>query len=118
MNTTTPTVAHPDRQHDQWVGHPLTLQGSLNEGDVRKGEFSMSKFLDTHRWFTEYGKAYNSKKFILNMSTTHAEDLCTFASYGAYLTGPNKIFYLHGHFKSKVWKGVEIKFSLSALKIS
>ena len=38
MNTATPTVAHPDRQHDQWEGHPLTLRGSLNEGDVRKGE--------------------------------------------------------------------------------
>ena len=107
MNTVTPTVAHPDRQHDQWEGHPLTLQGSLNEGDVRKGEFTMSKFLDQNRWFTEYGKVYNAKQFILNMSTTHAEDLCNFASYDAYLTGSNKIFYLHEHFKSKVWKDVE-----------
>ena len=107
MNTVTPTVAHPDRQHDQWEGHPLTLQGSLNEGDVRKGEFTMSKFLNQNRWFTEYGKVYNAKQFILNMSTTHAEDLCNFASYDAYLTGSNKIFYLHEHFKSKVWKDVE-----------
>ena len=107
MNTTTPTVAHPDRHHDQWVGHPLTLQGSLNEGDVRKGEFAMSKYLETHRWFSEHGKAYNSKQFVLNMPTTHAEDLCNFASYDAYLTGSNKIFYLHEHFKSIVWKDVE-----------
>ena len=62
----------------------------------------MSKFLNQNRWFTEYGKAYNAKQFILNMSTTHAEDLCNFASYDAYLTGSNKIFYLHAHFKSKV----------------
>ena len=34
MNTVTPTVAHPDCKHDQWEGHPLTLQGSLDEGDV------------------------------------------------------------------------------------
>ena len=43
MNTVTPTVAQPNRQHNQWEGHPLTLTGSLNEGDVRKGEFTMSK---------------------------------------------------------------------------
>ena len=41
------------------------------------------------------------------MSTTHAEDLCNFASYDAYLTGSNKIFYLHEHYKSAVWKDVE-----------
>ena len=41
------------------------------------------------------------------MSTTHAEDLCNFAFYDAHLTGSNKIFYLHEHFKSKVWKDVE-----------
>ena len=40
MNTATPTVAQPNRQHNQWEGHPLTLTGSLNEGDVRKGEFT------------------------------------------------------------------------------
>ena len=40
------------------------------------------------------------------MSTTHAEDLCNFASYDAYLTGSNKIFYLHEHFKAKIWMEV------------
>ena len=55
----------------------------------------MSKFLNHHRWYTEYGKVYNSKQFVLNLSTTHAEDLCSYASYDAYLTGLNKIFYLH-----------------------
>ena len=61
----------------QWEGHPLTLTGSLNEGDVRKGEFAMSNCLNHHRWFTEYGKVYNAKQFMLNLSTTHAEDLST-----------------------------------------
>ena len=107
MNTVTPTVAQPNRQHNQWEGHPLTLTGSLNEGDVRKGEFTMSKFLNQNRWFTEYGKVYNAKQFMLNLSTTHAEDLCNFASYDAYLTGSNKVFYLHEHYKSKVWNDVE-----------
>ena len=67
----------------------------------------MSKFLDHHRWFHEYGEAYNAKQFMLNLSTTHAEDLCSYASYDAYLTGSNKIFYLHELLKSKVWKDVE-----------
>ena len=67
----------------------------------------MSKYLETHRWFSEHGKAYNSKQFVLNLSTTHAEDLCKYASYDAYLTGPTKIVYLHEHFKSVVWKDVE-----------
>jgi hypothetical protein len=44
---------------------------------------------------------------MLNLSTTHAEDLCSYASYGAYLTGSNKIFYLHEHFKAVVWREVE-----------
>ena len=91
----------------QWEGHPLTLTGSLNEGDVRKGEFTMSKFLNHHRWFTEYGKVYNAKQFMLNLSATYDEDLCNYASYDAYLTGSNKIFYLHEFFKSAVWKKVE-----------
>ena len=86
MNTVTPTVAHPNRRLHQWEGHPLTLTGSLNEGDVRKGEFTMSTFLNQNRWFTEYGRVYNAKQFMLNLSTTHAEDLCNFASYDAYLT--------------------------------
>ena len=86
MNTVTPAVAHPNRQHNQWEGHPLTLTGSLNEGDVQKGEFTMSKFLNQNRRFTEYGKVYNAKQFMLSLSTTHAEDLCNFASYDAYLT--------------------------------
>ena len=67
----------------------------------------MSKYLEQHRWFTEYGKAYNAKQFMLNLSTTHAEDLCTFASYDAYITGSNKVFYLHEYFKSTVWRDVE-----------
>ena len=103
MNTFTSTVV----QLNQWEGHPLTLTGSLNEGDVRKGEFTMSKFLNHHRWFTEYGKVYNAKQFMLNLSTTHAEDLYNFASYDAYLTGSNKIFYLHEYFKAVVWREVE-----------
>ena len=68
----------------------------------------MSKFLDQHRWYHEYGKAYNAKQFMLNLSTTHAEDLCSYASYDAYLTGSNKIFYLHAQLKSVVWKDVEL----------
>jgi len=50
---------------------------------------------------------FNSKQFMLNLSTTHAEDLCNFASYNAYLTGSNKIFYLHEYFKTAVWREVE-----------
>ena len=106
VNTVTPTVAQPNRQHNQWEGHPLTLTGSLNEGDVRKGEFTMPKCLNQNRWFIEYGKVYNAKQFMLNLSTTHAQDLCNFASYDAYLTGSNKIFYLHEYYKSVVWKPV------------
>ena len=68
----------------------------------------MAKFLEQHRWYTEYGKAYNSKQFMLNLSTTHAEDLCNYAPYDAYLTGSNKIFYLHEYFKAAVWRDVEI----------
>ena len=101
------TFTEPADQINQWQAHPLTLTGSLNEGDVRKGEFTMSKFLDHHRWYHEYGKAYNAKQFMLNLSTTHAEDLCSYASYGAYLAGSNKIFYLHEQLKSKMWKDVE-----------
>jgi hypothetical protein len=52
MNTFKTTVEQPN----QWEAHPLTLTGSLNEGDVRKGEFTMSKFLNHHRWYTEYDK--------------------------------------------------------------
>ena len=44
---------------------------------------------------------------MLNLSTTHGDDLCNFASYDAYLTGSNKIFYLHEHFKAVVWAEVE-----------
>ena len=51
MNTFTPAD-----QLAQWEAHPLTLTESLNEGDARKGEFTMSKFLNHHRWYTEYGK--------------------------------------------------------------
>ena len=80
MNTFTTTAG----QLDQWEAHPLALTGSLNEGDVRKGEFTMSKFLNHHRWYTEYGKVYNSKQFMLNLSTTHAEDLCSY--HGTRLT--------------------------------
>ena len=61
------TFTSPVDQLAQWEGHPLTLKGSLNEGDVRKGEFTMSKFLNQHRWFTEYGKVYNAKEFMLNL---------------------------------------------------
>ena len=81
-----------NQQQSQWLAHPLTLFGSLAEGDVRKGEYTMSKLLEHHRWFTEYRKAYNTKQFMLNLPTTHAEDLCSYASYDAYITGSNKIF--------------------------
>ena len=103
MNTCSSVVD----QQLQWKAHPLTLKGTLNEGDVRKGEITMLKFLLTARWFNEYGKAYNAKQFCLNLSTTHGGDLCKFASYDAYITGSNKIFYLHEHFKAKVWVDVE-----------
>ena len=103
VNTFTTTAD----QLDQWEAYPLTLTGSLNEGDVRKGEFTMSKFLNHHRWYTECGKVYNSKQFMPNLSTTHAEDLCNYASYDAYFTGSNKIFYLHEYFKAVVWREVE-----------
>ena len=101
------TSSSPVDQQLQWKAHPLTLKGTLNEGDVRKGEIIMSKFLNQHRWYNEYGKSYNAKQFSLNLSTTHSDDLCKFASYDAYITGSNKIFYLHEHFKSKVWMEVE-----------
>ena len=88
----------PIAEQRQWKAHPLTLKGSLNEGDVRKGETTMCKFLADRRWCNEYGKAFNVKQFILHLSTTHGEDLAKFASYPAYLTGSNKIFYLHEHY--------------------
>ena len=94
-------------QQRQYKAHPLTLKGTLNEGDVRKGENTMGKFLVHSRWHNEYGKAFNAKQFALNLSTTHGDDLVKYASYAAYLTGSNKIFYLHEHFKSKVWEEVE-----------
>ena len=94
-------------QQRQWKAHPLTLKGTLNEGDVRKGENTMGKFLTLSRWHNEYGKAFNAKQFTLNLSTTHGDDLSKYASYDAYTTGSNKIFYLHEHFKSKVWEEVE-----------
>ena len=97
------SVAEQQRQRE---AHPLTLTGTLTEGDIRKGEYTMSKYLEQHRWFTEYGKAYNAKRFMLNLSTTHAEDLCTCASYDAYITGSNKVFYLHEYFKATVWRDV------------
>ena len=31
-------------QKNQWEAHPLTLHGSLAEGDVRKGETTVQKF--------------------------------------------------------------------------
>jgi len=71
MNTVTLTVAQPDRQHDQWEGHPLTSAGSLNEGDVRKGELTMPKFLNQNRWFAEYGKVYNAKHARETVHTQH-----------------------------------------------
>ena len=69
------TFSKPAEQHSQWQAHPLTMAGPLNEGDVRKGEVTISKFLDQNRWSHEYGKAYNAKQFMLNLSTTHADDL-------------------------------------------
>ena len=85
-------------QKSQWEAHPLTLHGSLAEGDVRKGEITVQNFLRKVRWFNEYGKAYNLKQFRLNLSTTRASDLCEYASYQSYITGSNKIFYLHEYF--------------------
>ena len=96
-----PSSSMTDQQR-QWKAHPLTLKGTLNEGDVRKGEVIMCKFLTLSRWHNEYGKAFNAKQFALNLSTTHGEDLSKYASYAAYTTGSNKTFYLHEHFKSKV----------------
>ena len=97
-----------NQQQPQWSAHPLTLIGSLSEGDVRKGEYTMSKFLEHSRWFTEYGNSYNTKQFLLNLPTTHAaEDLCSYASYDACITGPNKIFYLHEYFKQAAWRRIE-----------
>ena len=89
MNPSSSTI---DQQR-QWKAHPLTLKGTLNEGDVRKGETTMCKFLVLSRWHNEYGKAFNAKQFTLNLSTTHGEDLSKYASYAAYITGSNKIFY-------------------------
>ena len=60
-----------------------------------------------YRWFGEYGKAYNLKESRLNLSTTHASDLCEYASYQAYITGSNEIFYLREYSKAAVWKDVE-----------
>ena len=77
----------PMEQKTQWIAHLLTLHGSLAEGDVRKGEITIQDFLRKYRWFTEYGKAYNLKEFRLNLPTTHASDLCEYASYQAYITG-------------------------------
>ena len=68
----------------------------------------MPRFIEQHRWYTEHGKAYNSKQFMLNLPTTRAEDLFLYASYDAYLTGSNKIFYLHEYFKAAVWREVEL----------
>ena len=62
----------------------------------------MSKFLEHNRWFTEYGKAYNTKQFLLNLPKAHAEGICSYASYDAYITGSNKILYLHEYFKQAV----------------
>ena len=85
-------------QNTQWEAHSLTLHGSLAEGDIRKGEVTIQNYLRNCRWFNEYGKAYNLKQFRLNLSTTHASDLCEYASYQSYITGSNKIFYLHEFF--------------------
>ena len=90
-----------------WSAYLLTLHGSLAEGDVRKGEITIQNFLSKYRWFNEYGKAYNLKEFRLNLSTTHASDLCEYASYQAYITGSNKILYLHEYFKAAVWSAME-----------
>ena len=91
----------------------MTLIGSLIKGDVRKGEYTMSKLLEHHRWFTEYRKAYNTKQFMLNLPTKHTEDLCRYASYDAYLTGSNKMLYLHEYLNMRC--GVELRKSISPL---
>lgn len=44
------TATTPAQQFSQWKAHPLSLVGSLTEGDVRKGEYTMSKYLDQNRW--------------------------------------------------------------------
>ena len=54
------------QQQSQWTAHPMTLIMSLTEEDVRKGEYTMSKFLAHHRWFTEYGKAGAENTFHKN----------------------------------------------------
>ena len=77
-------ASSPVAAQRQYKAHPLTLKGTLNEGDVRKGETTMGKFLAEKRWCNEHGKAFNVKQFILHLSTTHAVDLATFASYPAY----------------------------------
>ena len=91
-------------QNAQWEAYPLTLHGSLAEGDIRKGEVTIQNYIRNCRWFNEYGKAYNLKQFRLNLFTTHAADLCEYASYQAYIAGSNKIFYLHDFFKQKSGK--------------
>ena len=53
------------------------------------------------------GTALNLKEFRLTLSTTHASDLCDYASYQAYITGSNKIFYPHEYFKAAFWRAVE-----------
>lgn len=67
----------------------------------------MSKFLEHHRWFTEYDKAYNTKQFMINLSTTRAEDLYSYASRDANITGSNQIFYFREYFKQAVWRRIE-----------
>ena len=67
----------------------------------------MSKLLEHHRWFANYCKAYNTKQFMINLSTTHAEDICSYASHGAYITGSNQLFYFHEYFKQAVWRRIE-----------
>ena len=97
----------PAEQNTQWEAHPLTLHGSLAEGDIRKGEVTIQNYLRNCRWFNEYGKAYNLKQFRLNLSTTHASDLCEYASYQACITGSKKNFYLHDFSKQQFgepWK--------------
>ena len=101
------TKVDPAEQKYQWVAHPLILHRSLAEGDVRKGEINAQDFIRKYRWFNEYGKAYNLKEFRLNLSTTPASDLREYASYEAYITGSNKIFYLHEYLKAAIWRDVE-----------
>ena len=72
-----------------------------------KAKLQFKKYLRNCRWYNEYGKAYNLKQFRLNLSTAHASDLREYASYQSYITGSNKIFYLHEHFKVAVWRAVE-----------